>query len=354
VSSTSTLIDTAQIELEGLPERGFPARSTFRIFVSPTAHDEVWAHAAGTLVASEQSRGAAKEVGGVLLGNIYRDQDGAFVDISAVIAAELATSEETQLTFTPDTWGEISRIKDRDHPTRRIVGWYHTHPRFGVFLSERDRFIHRSSFPQPWTVALVVDPVQETEGFFLWSAGEPRLASEYWVGHQRRDRSFAHASPAASAPSASEPTPARPRGQTPGYASPVSRASFALATVFSFLVLLFLFGYVYSREVQRSETEKKVFTLLEMQKQELAQAGGELNALHQELQSQAATQKSDIGKLNDRMQGLGGRLRNLAVLAGRLQLEVAAVRRAIEEIPSAAIKREQGTTSPDNQGGRTP
>jgi len=69
------------------------------------------------------------------------------------------------MTFTPETWVQVNRVKDQRYADAKIVGWYHTHPRFGIFLSDMDKFIHKHHFSQPWTTALVVDPVQETRVF---------------------------------------------------------------------------------------------------------------------------------------------------------------------------------------------
>jgi hypothetical protein len=49
----------------------------------------------------------------------------------------------------------------------RIVGWYHTHPRMGIFLSHYDTWLHRNFFPEPWQVALVVEPYSSLGGFFI-------------------------------------------------------------------------------------------------------------------------------------------------------------------------------------------
>ena len=56
-----------------------------------------------------------------------------------------------------------------------IVGWYHTHPDFGVFLSDRDRFIHEHFFAHPGQIAHVIDPIRKTEGVFVWREGKTVL-----------------------------------------------------------------------------------------------------------------------------------------------------------------------------------
>jgi hypothetical protein len=64
-------------------------------------------------------------------------------------------------------------IMDEHHPGKKIVGWYHSHPDFGVFLSDMDMFIHRHFFNLPWQVAHVYDPIRKEEGVFVWRSGEP-------------------------------------------------------------------------------------------------------------------------------------------------------------------------------------
>ena len=57
-------------------------------------------------------------------------------------------------------------LKER-YPDKELVGWYHTHPRMGIFLSEYDTWLHRNFFPEPYQVALVIEPHSATGGFFI-------------------------------------------------------------------------------------------------------------------------------------------------------------------------------------------
>jgi len=99
------------------------------------------------------------EVGGVLVGYLGEDSSGRFVHVQAVIRAEQAREQGAHVTFTHDTWNHIHGEMDSRHRGLEIVGWYHTHPGFGVFLSEMDTFIHENFFNQPHHVALVYDPL---------------------------------------------------------------------------------------------------------------------------------------------------------------------------------------------------
>ena len=59
--------------------------------------------------------------------------------------------------FTQETWTRIHEEKDARYPDHKIVGWYHSHPGFGVFLSDHDLFIHKNFFSQPGQLAWVFD-----------------------------------------------------------------------------------------------------------------------------------------------------------------------------------------------------
>jgi proteasome lid subunit RPN8/RPN11 len=112
------------------------------------------------------------EVCGVLVGSVLQNAEGPFLHVHETIRGEHASNLAAQVTFTADTWSHIQERMEA-FPEARIVGWYHTHPDFGVFLSAADRFIHDNFFSLPWQIALVDDPVRQETGVFVWRRGEP-------------------------------------------------------------------------------------------------------------------------------------------------------------------------------------
>lgn len=104
------------------------------------------------------------EVCGVLIGR----EEGNTTIVDACIAGANATQGGAHVTFTQDTWQHIYEVKDKKYPDARIVGWYHSHPGFGVFLSDHDLFIHKNFFSSPQQVAWVYDPHNDEEGCFGW------------------------------------------------------------------------------------------------------------------------------------------------------------------------------------------
>ena len=114
---------------------------------------------------------ADREVGGVLVGRI--PSDGSLPTISGAIPAISADEQRATLTFTQDAWEHVHRVLDTEFPQGdQIVGWYHSHPGFGIFLSGHDLFIHENFFGGPSQIAVVVDPHERTEGAFVWRAGK--------------------------------------------------------------------------------------------------------------------------------------------------------------------------------------
>ncbi len=109
-----------------------------------------------------------KEVCGVLVGNLCWDKE-PFLLIDARIEGKYADHQAGSVTFTSETWNYIHSELSEKYPQKQIVGWYHTHPGFGIFLSNMDFFIHENFFSPRWQPAYVFDPQAETEGFFFWN-----------------------------------------------------------------------------------------------------------------------------------------------------------------------------------------
>lgn len=126
------------------------------------------------------------EVGGVLVGDI--DASGK-AEVHGMIAALEADAARASVTFTHEAWNSILEVQERDFPESPvIVGWYHSHPGFGIFLSEHDLFIHRNFFREPFQLAYVIDPQDEIEGIFGWRGGEIVLFEEGRTPRRRGKR----------------------------------------------------------------------------------------------------------------------------------------------------------------------
>lgn len=108
------------------------------------------------------------EHGGILVGRVVNELGKENTIIEGFIEAKYNTATPTTLTFTHETWEHFHSEIDKKFKGKKIVGWIHTHPNFGIFLSENDKFIQQNFFTDTNQVAYVVDPIQQEEGFFYW------------------------------------------------------------------------------------------------------------------------------------------------------------------------------------------
>ncbi|MDF1664074.1 MAG: Mov34/MPN/PAD-1 family protein [Planctomycetota bacterium] len=171
----------SNVDPKDAPSGAFPGRlpkDELRICVLPGAYEAMLQHAKSSL---------ENEVCGVMLGQLKKDSSGPYLMIEDVIQGQAAQSAPAKVTYTAETWTYIHKEQESRDPKLKMVGWYHTHPRFGIFLSSYDQFIHENFFSvEPWMVAFVIDPVKDEEGFFYWSRGKITRALRHWIGDQPR------------------------------------------------------------------------------------------------------------------------------------------------------------------------
>lgn len=166
-------IDKDEQQLEARP---YPVNdSNLWVWDPPESPLPVFIHQRVSRYTANHARSSPnREVGGLLLGHVYREPSSQIVYpvITHAIAARYAAESRGHLTFTHQTWLDFLRQREEHFPREEVVGWYHTHPGLDIFLSEWDLMIHRNFFRQPWQVALVLDPHQDRAGLFVWSMNE--------------------------------------------------------------------------------------------------------------------------------------------------------------------------------------
>lgn len=155
-----------------------PREPGFAAVIQRSALDAVHAHGQSD---------TSVEICGVLVGDLHHDRISPYLLISAQIPGEKAASKQTQVTFTADTWNAIQATMETKYADKKIVGWYHTHPGFGVFLSGMDLFIQDNFFNLPHQVAWVYDPIAEVDGVFVWRKGQSDK-SEFLIEEDQGER----------------------------------------------------------------------------------------------------------------------------------------------------------------------
>ena len=136
----------------------------FQVYVLADVYNQVWEH-----VQSSPNI----ESGGVLVGYPFKvsDQSITFVIIAGAIPQSSNNRGIAHFTVGPEEVAVTRTLQEQKFPGLITVGWYHSHPGHGVFLSQQDMVIVRSIYNLPWHLALVVDPKRGEAAFFFGPNG---------------------------------------------------------------------------------------------------------------------------------------------------------------------------------------
>jgi len=116
------------------------------------------------------------EVGGLLFG--VRRERGIEILASRPLACEYSTGPAYVLSAKDEaSLRELLESSRTDRELKALVplGWFHSHTRSGISLSEQDLRIYNRYFPEPWQVTLILQPVKlgpTKAGFFVREADE--------------------------------------------------------------------------------------------------------------------------------------------------------------------------------------
>lgn len=238
-------LDVAQLAARDLTKSDFPAegKEAFRVFFDRKIHERIAVHAAEKL---------SLEICGVLVGDWHKDENGPYVLINEAVRADKALSNAGDVTFTHEAWNEVNREMDTKFADRKIVGWYHSHPNYGIFLSDRDRFCQDSTFNSPGQIAYVVDPVNGVEGVFCWRHGESKLLPHFWVGDEVHLSSESKQRNPSSSSMPETSSPAAAKNESP--ARPLSMWTLLLAAL-----CVLLLGYLLGTMQSNADHAQTVF-----------------------------------------------------------------------------------------------
>ena len=155
---------------EGLLGTWAPPECPFKILYSFRALDDIRLSVIDAFFSLP--RGGA-EIGGILLGK----RDAQQVTILDYVALDCEHAFGPSFTLSPKDLAHLSLLLDdarKNTPDLQTVGWYHSHTRSDIFLSEADLEVHKRYFSSPWQVALVLKPhtFEPTRGGFFFRAAD--------------------------------------------------------------------------------------------------------------------------------------------------------------------------------------
>ena len=228
------------------------------------------------------------ESGGMLVGSIIEEFGKTNIVISGFVEAKHCEATPTTIKFTHETWDYVHKEIEKKFNGTKIVGWIHTHPDFGIFLSEYDKFIQKNFFNEEYQIAYVVDPIQQIEGFYFWINNNIERCKGFYiydktgveinVGIEKEDDSM-------------------PKK------NPLSIAKNALITALSIMVVFLIFS-----NISTNNTLKE----LEEQQETLANSANQSLAYMQQL---IFSQATEIEGLNSQIAELNNILRDAGIIS---------------------------------------
>lgn len=135
------------------------------VFIRDSVLQEMIAHADRGLV-------EGKEIMGLMMGRFYRDADGTYAVVESTATSAL-DADEVSVRFDDSSLEDLFESMDRAEGCT-VVGWYHSHPGFGCYLSGTDVKTHEGIFGGTGGYALVLDPVSGELAIFVTEKGEER------------------------------------------------------------------------------------------------------------------------------------------------------------------------------------
>ncbi len=104
------------------------------------------------------------ELGGFILGTYQLDASGFYsVNCTKFVGIQSEKEDLYKMGFGSKAWIALEEVMHSDkYKGLDLIGWFHTHPGHGVFLSKPDLNICNNIFPEPYQFAMVMDTIKSS------------------------------------------------------------------------------------------------------------------------------------------------------------------------------------------------
>ena len=142
--------------------KGVPLYVSEKAMISMTEH-------------ADRGFGTNKEIMGLMMGCVYKDDEGEYAVVKDVATSVLDASA-ISVRFNRDHLEQLFESIDMCEG-EYVVGWYHSHLGIGCYLSDVDIKTHEGIFGTDTGFAIVIDPSELTIVPFRCSRGIPEKVS---------------------------------------------------------------------------------------------------------------------------------------------------------------------------------
>jgi len=108
-----------------------------------------------------QNKVESVELGGFILGSYHLNSAGLYeLYCNKYVGIESEKEDLYKMGFGSKAWLALEEVMhDHKYKSQVLLGWFHTHPGHGVFLSKPDLNICNNIFPEPYQFAMVMDTI---------------------------------------------------------------------------------------------------------------------------------------------------------------------------------------------------
>ncbi|NLK20866.1 MAG: LysM peptidoglycan-binding domain-containing protein [Epulopiscium sp.] len=128
-----------------------------------------------------------EEKGAALVGYYTEELGKKAAIISGAIQFEDLFCEGEVLVTEPQI-KEMQKKINRYFPDCELMGWMHTQPGYGIFLTTQDIRIHQDYFRESYQSFMIIDPIENAEAFFIWDEEEIKSAEGYYMYYDKNER----------------------------------------------------------------------------------------------------------------------------------------------------------------------
>ena len=124
------------------------------------------------LLIFDENENGIPEIGGLLIGKVGKENYSGIYQVAVEKFEPIKASFQNtiRLEYSVEDLARVFGEMDDKHPDLTLVGWFHTHPGHGLFLSQPDLVIQNNYFDKPFQFAMEMDTKTQRldTGFFTW------------------------------------------------------------------------------------------------------------------------------------------------------------------------------------------
>ena len=129
-----------------------------------------------------------EERSAALIGTFTEDLDGKCAIINGAVQIPIDIEGADGEFLSEVHLQEIEKQREKYFPDSVLMGWMHTQPGYGIFLTTQDMLIQKKFFKEAYQGLMIIDPIENADAFFAWEDGEIKSARGYYIYYNKNEQ----------------------------------------------------------------------------------------------------------------------------------------------------------------------